>query len=431
VLPRALHAVGERHEALRLRARRDAGGDWQLDLPLAAAPLALRRVDLSDLPAAERSPMLERCATQVQADLDLAAGRPAAAVLFHLGAGEDDRLLLAIHHLAVDGVSWRILAEDLETACRQLQRGEPLRLAPRTTSIQEWGHRLRDHLAQPRVAAEIEHWMAVTARSGALDLDDPHGDDSVAAERSLTVRLEARRTSQLLVEAPRAYQNRVEEILLAALLRVFCQRPRRAGLRLDLERHGRSPIAPDLDLARTVGWFTALFPVWLELPRRESPGDLLKAVKEQLRAVPGDGLGYGLLRHLRGDPRLASAPPSAIVFNYHGRIDPGTGGGSLFTPAAESPGALHDPAGRRPHELEITGAVTAGELEITWSWSAARLRPATVEGWALRHLAAVEELVLHCLEPGAAGYTPSDFPEAGFDQEDLEDFLHRLPEPEV
>jgi amino acid adenylation domain-containing protein/non-ribosomal peptide synthase protein (TIGR01720 family) len=421
-LERALETLAVHHDALRLRARREDGG-WRLDLLAPEeARLTLERVDLSGLPAERRREALEQRAAEAQASLDLAAGRSAAAVLFDLGGGEG-RLLLAMHHLAIDGVSWRILLEDLDAVCRGLD------LPPKTTSVLEWARRLHERAASPEIEAEIERWLEVAARPAAPAAFAEEEGDRVADEASVTARLPEAATAQLLGDALRAYGNRAEDILLAGLVTVLGAG---GGLRLDLEGHGRVALGGDhdggVDLGRTLGWLTALYPVWLD--GSGEPGSLLKAVKERLRGTPSDGIGYGLLRHLRREPRLAALPASAVLFNFHGRADLAFPAGSPFGPAPESPGPQQDPAARRTHALEITGLVTGGVLELTWTFSAARHRPDQMAALAGRHLAAVEELIRHCLDPAAGGYTPSDFPEAGFTQEELEDFLSEVQQPD-
>jgi amino acid adenylation domain-containing protein/non-ribosomal peptide synthase protein (TIGR01720 family) len=428
LLERALEALVAHHDALRLRAWRSEG-DWHLEVLERATSPVLERVDLSRLEPGEQRAALEAHAARHQTGLDLEQGRPLAAVLYHLGGGEPDRLLLIIHHLAVDGVSWRILAEDLDTACRQLRVGQQVRLAPQGTSLREWAVRLQEHAERPEVRAELEYWVEVASRPAHLEVDEPSGEDTVGSERSVTVRLEVERTRQLLLQAPRAYRNRVEELLLAALVQVLCPSGQR-GLRVDLESHGRLHLSPEMDLGRTVGWLTVLYPVWLELPQGGGARALLESVKEQLLAVPGQGLGYGLLRYMRPDPRLAVLPASPILFNFHGRVDSTLPSESPLRPAPEAVGLLQAPGSRRTHALEVTGAIANAQLELTFSYSAARLRPTTVEALASRYLRAIEELILHCLQPDAGGLTPSDFPEAGLSQQALDDLLGDLPTPQ-
>ncbi len=430
LLAAALAAVWEHHDALRLTLRTDAAG-WHLAIPPAAPPPRLARIDLAALGDAARRREWRRGAALLQQAIRIEEGPPLAAALFHGAAGRPDRLVLIVHHLAVDGVSWRILLGDLDLAYRQLAAGEAPRLPPATAAIDEWGRRLAAHAAGAEVAAEADYWAAVAAHATVLHPGgEPGATGTVARESTHTVRLDAAATAQLVRQAPKAYNTRTDDLLLAALLLALCDGKGRRGLRLDREGHGRVPLGPGLDLARTVGWFTVLHPLWLEMPAATAPGDVLRAVKEQLRAVPGQGMGYGLLRYLHPDGavrrRLAALPASPILFNYHGDVDAALPAAGLFTAADEAPGPAKDPASRRSHAVEINAALVEGRLEVSWSFAGGLLPPESVAGWAADHLAALRRLIAHCLEPAAGGATPSDFPGAGLSQAELSDLEAEL-----
>ena len=436
LLEQALEALQEHHDALRLTAHRNSG-EWMLEIPEDGPRLRLARIDLAGLAPIEQKAAIEAHSAEAQAGIELEKGPPAAAVLFHLGTGRPARLLLAIHHLAVDGVSWRILLEDLDAVYERLAAGEPAAraLPAKTTSVLEWGRRLAEHATRPERLAELPYWTAAVSHAADLSGGLP-GAGTGAEEETVTVRLDRETTDELVLQVPRVYNTKVDDVLLAALVLALCDGKGRRGLRLDLEMHGRAPIAPDLDLRRTVGWFTALYPVWLELPERTAPGEVLKSVKEQLRAVPGQGLGYGLLRYLHPDPevrrRLAEAPASPLLFNYHGSLDAALPASGLFAAASEDPGPEKDPAARRSHAIEVNAGISGGCLEIHWSFSRETGSAAAVARWAEEHRAAVLRLICHCLEPDASnigsigGSTPSDFPEAGLTQSELADLEAEL-----
>ncbi|MCP4663921.1 MAG: non-ribosomal peptide synthetase, partial [bacterium] len=186
-------------------------------------------------------------------------------------------------------------------------------------------------------------------------------------------------------------------------------------LLVSLEGHGREELDEKLDLSRTVGWFTSIFPVLLE--RFDDPGDLLKAVKERLRAIPGGGVGYGMLRYLNEETagRLRELEPPRVLFNYLGQLDVALPPTSALRPAVESAGSTITREGLRRYLLEINGGVADGCLRLTWTYSENLHHRTTIEDWAERFLAALRTLIRHCLSPEAGGYTPSDFPLAGLD----------------
>lgn len=183
---------------------------------------------------------------------------------------------------------------------------------------------------------------------------------------------------------------------------------------IELEGHGRVGLFPELDLSRTTGWFTAMYPVLLDLPQANELGAVIKAVKEQLRRIPKDGISYGLLKELAGH----KLPKADIVFNYLGQFDQGIDAGS-FSMTAEKTGSQISMTGPRSHLLEINGAVTQGQLSLTWSWSSDCYRSETVKGIAQAYIACLQELVHHCAQ-GRQGVTPSDFPAASVTQATLD-----------
>lgn len=238
--------------------------------------------------------------------------------------------------------------------------------------------------------------------------------------------LGARQTRALLQAVPQAYHTQINDVLLTGLLQAFAGWAGVRALWIDLEGHGREALFEELDLTRTVGWFTAIYPVRLALAGAEL-GEALKAVKEQLRAVPQRGVGYGVLRYLHAEGAvLAGLPAPQVSFNYLGQFDQVLSGDSPFTAAPEGRGALRSPLGRRRHLLDVTANVTGGRLRVLITYSAARHRRESIERLAHHYLQALEQLIAHCLSPEAGGYTPSDFALARIDQDELEQAVEEV-----
>ncbi|GGM17167.1 non-ribosomal peptide synthetase [Streptomyces fumigatiscleroticus] len=411
----ALAALWAHHDALRARFSRTADGTWHQEYaaPDAGVPELLRVHDLGGLDARAAEEAEARIAHEAHTGFRLDTGPLLAARLF-TGRDGAPRLLLTAHHLIVDGVSWRVLLEDLETAYVQALAGERIRLPRRTTSVREWVRRLAGRTEE--FAVQRAHWESVArhcAEPLPVDLD---GGNTVADLRAVTVRLDRRRTDDLLRKVPGVYRTRIDDVLLTALGRVLAGWTGRTTVAVQLEGHGREDrLFDDLDLSRTVGWFTSLYPVALDLPEGDW-GAVLKSVKEQLRAVPDRGIGHGALRHLAGDERLAAAPPPGISFNYLGRFDWSAGGGALVRSVPGGLDGAEDPGAPRPHLLDVMARVEGDELEITWHYSAGRHREETVASLAGGMLRSLEEIVAHCAAPDAGGRTPSDFPLARLDQ---------------
>ncbi|APY90246.1 non-ribosomal peptide synthetase [Streptomyces alfalfae] len=402
----ALSALWTHHDALRARFSLDGEGAWRQDIAPADGP-APELLQVHD-PADE-----ERATTAAHTGLCLETGPLFTARLFTAGGIRPARLLLVAHHLVVDGVSWRILTEDVETAYRQAASGAPVRLPARTTSVREWAGRLRE---DDRFTAQLGHWQH-TALACADQLPvDLGGGNTTADVREVTVRLDRERTDGLLRHVPGVYRTRVDDVLLTALGRVLGEWTGRDTVAVGLEGHGREDqLFEDVDLSRTVGWFTSLFPLALSVPAGPW-GTALKSVKEQLRAVPDRGIGYGVLRHLVRDDELTGAPGPGISFNYLGRFDWSADEGALVAAVPGGLGGAEAPDTERPHLLDVVARVEDDRLEITWYYSAGRHREETVTSLADAMLRALGDIVAHCALPDAGGRTPSDFPLARLDQ---------------
>ena len=237
-------------------------------------------------------------------------------------------------------------------------------------------------------------------------------------------------TRALLQEVPRAHGARINVMLLTALVQTFTRLTGTPVLWLDVDGHGREGLTDDIDLSRTVGWFTVLFPLFLDISGLEGPVAALQAVKEQLQQVPRHGIGYGLLCYLSGDADLTArrkaVPPAEVSFNYLGQFAPSRST-ALLGPPKPPPGPARSPRQRRRHLLEVDALVAEGQLQVTWTYSANVHRNSTVEAWANGFLEALRDLSDHCRRAEVGGYAPSDFPLAGLTQHRLDELGRALP----
>ncbi|HEY0602843.1 MAG TPA: amino acid adenylation domain-containing protein, partial [Herpetosiphonaceae bacterium] len=431
LLRRAIRQLLLHHDALRLRFVQTAEGWRQTNAGMDEQPI-VTSIDLAALPATEQARALEAAASVAQASLNLTTGPLVRAVHFSLDPGRTSRLLLVIHHLAIDTVSWQILLEDLQTAYAQLQRGEQMALPPKTTPFKQWSERLADYAQSEALRQELAYWSGAGRLSVRLPLDFPRGANTVASAASVETVFGVDETRALLQEVPAVYQTQINDVLLTALVQAFGRWTGTAALLIELEGHGREELFEDADLTRTVGWFTTLYPVLLDLRRVIGQGEALKAIKEQLRQVPNRGIGYGLLRYLHRDQsindQLGSLPAAEINFNYHGQVDQTAPSGGLFDLAREPRGSSQSLRGMRRHLLEINGMVAEGQLRLTWTYSTALHRRATIERLSQGYQAALRALIAHCQSSDAGGYTPSDFPDMKFGQKALDDIIAKLSE---
>ncbi|HTN91088.1 MAG TPA: condensation domain-containing protein, partial [Sorangium sp.] len=434
-LEAAVQALLRHHDALRMRyVPRDVPderGFRQTLAPTTEPAQVVHRADLAAVPEAEQPRALEAQATRWQASLDLTAGPLLRVVAFDLGAGRPGRLLLVAHHLVVDGVSWRVLLEDLEVAYDQARRGAPAQLPDRTTSFARWAARLEAAAQEAVLQEEATYWLELPwDRLAPLPVDTPAGDRAETAMAMLKVGLSGAETRSLLEAVSEAYRTRIDEFLLAGLALALGRWTGQPLSAIEVEGHGREALdGADLDLSRTVGWFTSAYPVLLEVAPDAAPGAVLRTVKEQLRRVPRRGLSFGAVRELGTGAiaeRLRRLPVPSVGFNYLGQWDQVVGAGARFSLADESPGAEHDPRSPLAYEIEIDAAVYDGRLEATFRYSAARYRQETVAAVSALWRDALRELIAHCLSPDAGGYTPSDFTDVALASDELDSILEAL-----
>ncbi|RKG75011.1 non-ribosomal peptide synthetase, partial [Corallococcus exercitus] len=426
-LEQALQALAVHHDALRLNYVRSTDGAWrQRDASPNEAPLTLRQVDLSALPPEARLAAMEQEATRTQATFDLASPPLVRPVLFHFGPGQEQRLLLVIHHLVVDTVSWRILMEDLETVYRQVQSGQVPTLPAKTTSFLSWARRLETHALSDVLGSELAFWRE-SARGDVAPLPtDGPGPHTYASHRAVVAELDAEETRLLLQETPVAWRARIDDVLLTALAMAISEWTGKPDVLIDLEGHGREELFADADVSRTVGWFTSLTPALLRLPAQGTLGDRLRAVRDTLGAWPNKGIGFGLLRHL-GPPEaraaLASLPRAQVSFNYLGQLDGATGASTLFALSDEGVGPNVAPQAVHPHALTVEGAVSGGQLRLNFGYSPLLHHEETVRKVSQRFLSALRELITLRHSEDSRMRTPSDFPLARLTQASLDAVL--------
>ncbi|XCM33557.1 condensation domain-containing protein [Streptomyces parvus] len=353
-----------------------------------------------------------------------------------------------MNHLVVDGVSWRVLLADLVAACEAVRADTTPRLEPVHTSLRRWSKLLTAEARRPARVAETTFWTDTLAGADPLLTRrrlDPRRD-TVGRARDLTLTLPPEVTGPLLTTVPAAVHGGVDDVLLTALALAVAQwrrrqsRERHTALLVDVEGHGREEIVEGVDLSRTVGWFTSIHPVridpgpvaWADAVKGgEALGQALKRVKEQARAAPDRGVGFGLLRHLHPDagPELAARNVPQLGFNYLGRFPaagtplvPGHPAWSFAPEAGLVSGA--DPATALAHGLEVNSMVrdtpSGPELEAVWTWApdlwAEEHTRTLAEDW----FRAIRGLVRHAEGSGAQGHTPSDFPLTALSQNDID-----------
>jgi non-ribosomal peptide synthase protein (TIGR01720 family) len=428
----ALDAVVAHHDGLRVRFCSE--GDVVTACHSAEAKgCELEVVDLSSMGSEDASKVVASRAAALHGGLDIQTGPAMKAALFKHGQDARPELLWVMHHLVVDVVSWRIVMEDFQTALGQFGSGEELNLPPKTTSLQDWAAGLQKYAQSEDLAREREFWCGLAQEGVApLGSDFDRGPNDAASSRTLRAELDADTTRALLQDVPGVYGTRVDEVLLTALVRGMEESRGMNRLLVDLEGHGREDVVQGADLSRTVGWLTTLYPILISSAGCPGPGEALKQVKEQVRAIHHHGVGFGTLRYLTGDTALreslAALPERDINFLYLGQF--GTADeskdGTRMRLLEERSGEPCNPRMSRAHLLEAVAFVSAGKLHLELSYSENRHEQATAQGILDGILDALRELIEHCQDPNAGGHTPSDFPGARVSQASLDKLLSKI-----
>ncbi|MFN6558746.1 MAG: amino acid adenylation domain-containing protein [Nostoc sp. ChiSLP01] len=427
----ALKKLLEHHDALRLKFTSVAAEHKQINQGLDdRIPFAV--VNLSSTPRREQPQALEKIALEYQESLNLSTGPIMQVVMFNLGNESDARLLIIIHHLAVDGVSWRILLSDLQKIYQQLISQKPIELSPKTTAFIDWAEKLNNYAQSEIIKLELDYWLNQPwskIRPLPSDYADIQQENTVGSAACVSVKLSQEETQTLLLSVNEAYNTQINDILLSALVLSIAEWTENSTVLIGLEGHGREEVFADVDLSRTVGWFTSLFPVLLQLPSLNQPGEIIKSIKEQLRAIPNRGIGYGILRYLCKDTtvkkQIQKIPASEISFNYLGQFDQvQSETGWKFAP--ESTGASQSLKQTRDHLFDINALVVEGELLIDWTYDSHVHTRATVEKLAQSYIQGIRSIIEHCQLAETKGYTPSDFPDVQLNQLQLDELLARF-----
>ncbi|AFY89165.1 non-ribosomal peptide synthetase [Chroococcidiopsis thermalis] len=396
ILQQVMQQLILHHDSLRLRFVKESGWKQAIATPTDIVPAI--RYDFSTLSQQEQQKAIASTATKLQASFNLSVSPLVQEAIFDRGTNQPSYLLLIIHHLAVDGVSWRILLEDFQTVYAQIQAGEAIKLPAKTTSFQQWAQKLKNYVQSVELQKELDYWCSESRRQIApIPVDFPRGENTQASARTISVSLSVADTQALLQKVPAAYQTQINDVLLTALVQTFAEWMGEPTLLLDLEGHGREEIFDDVDLSRTVGWFTTIFPVLLKLPATSDLATTVKTIKEQLREIPNRGIGYGVLRYLSSDAiaeKLQTLPQAEVLFNYLGQSDQVLFESSPFSLADADIGAARSPRGSRCHLLDINAIVVAEQLQISWTYSNTIHRQRTVENLAQNFIKALRSATL-------------------------------------
>lgn len=409
----ALSKISQHHDALRMVFRKDNQTLIQENRGL-DSPFSLQLFDYRNQNRVEAVKALEAKAGEIQAGIDLADGPLMKPALFQLDDG--DRLLIVIHHLVIDTVSWRIILEDFETLYRQYTEEQPLELPLKSDSFKSWSEKLSQYADSSTFLMEKSYWRDIEEKVSvvpAIEKDFHHDGNLNEDAAGLSFKLSPGDTGLLLTKANKAFRTRIDDLLLTALGLSIAGTFGHTRVPVTLEGHGREDILNEMDISRTVGWFTTMYPILLDFSHAYYNKDLARQiieVKETLHRVPNKGIGYGILKYLtaphhKEDIEFKCKPP--ISFNYLGQFDSEVNAMS-FDIAGESSGHFQSGKNQRDCDLEVSGVITGGQLSISIAFNRKHVKPGTVETLLGNLEDALLELISFCSNQKESRLTPCD-----------------------
>lgn len=426
-LDAAVRALLLHHDALRLRFRKGNDG-WSANHADLSAEDGIEWIDLSAYWGAAQTRELESACAEMQASLDLVEGPLIRVVLFDMGPGRPDRLLICAHHLVVDGVSWRILFEQLWQGYQQVVEGAAITLPTKTTSLAAFTGALHQRAHQPKLRSQADYWASVAPQDDAFLPIDREGSNTEGNAAEIRVELSDDLSRAVLTEVPQVFQTRINDALLTAFSRAMIRWGEVPVAYFDLEGHGREMIDPGMDLSRTVGWFTSIFPVALDVDAQEPVADTLIKVQNQLDEIPDRGVDFGVLRYMSEDAdlrvKLDDLPIRDISFNYLGQFGGQEDG--IIRAAPEGMGPMRAPGAERRHLIEVDGAVSFGRLGFTWTYSDQQYDAASIQDFADLMLEELEALVAATRAQQQANFSAESFPAARMHEEDFARLMAKL-----
>jgi non-ribosomal peptide synthase protein (TIGR01720 family) len=426
MINKAINLLIKHHDALRHRYTKDKQRKWTQACIEINQEFNTDIISISNsLSDKEILDNISDKSTSIHKQINIENGPLIRTALFHY---EDNNktLLIVIHHLVVDGVSWRILIEDLNRICEDMLLNKNPILPQKTHSYQQWAQLLTEYALSNDIKKEYSYWnnLVVNIKALPTDFENKHATvgDMITVQTSLT----EQETDVMLHKVPNAYNTQVNDILLTALTLAIGDWSNSYEIFLSLEGHGREDISNDIDTSRTVGWFTTIFPVYLKIEEPNDIGESIKAIKEELRAIPNKGIGYGILAYLLDKAVLKSHDNPSISFNYLGQWDNVGPKDNLFMHSPEPSGQSVSPLNKQSHLIDINAEIRNSKLDFFISYSNKHYKHQTIENIASLLSKRLRQLIDYCNQDNTIGYTPSDFGLSKSNKDTLNDRVSKI-----
>ncbi|WP_432403719.1 amino acid adenylation domain-containing protein [Wukongibacter sp. M2B1] len=426
IVEKVFNELIKHHDALRMTYKKEGEEVTQVNRSHEDNLLKLQSFEVM---GEEYKEIIEKKASHIQGSIDLERGPLVKLALFETKKG--DYLLIAIHHLIIDGVSWRILLEDFSQGYKQLEDGTAIELPLKTTSFKEWSDELYKYADSKVILKEIEYWKELEKEEiERIPMDVQIKEDRMKDGETREGVLTKEETKKLLNEVHSAYNTEINDILLTALKLTLKKWTGAERSLVELEGHGREEIIEGVDITRTVGWFTTAYPLVMDMKECKEIGQALKTTKETLRRVPNKGIGYGILKYISKKESIEGIEfklRPEISFNYLGQFDSDINT-ELFKKADISTGDLVSPNSKRAYRLQILGMIEEGVLKLYINYNKHEYREATILQLLRDYMDNLREIIKHCIDKDETEMTASDFSSSDLDIEEVEEIFNEMDE---
>uniref|UniRef100_UPI000AFD9FD3 condensation domain-containing protein n=1 Tax=Aquimarina longa TaxID=1080221 RepID=UPI000AFD9FD3 len=409
-LDQGLTTLVTHHDALRFKYEQKEG-EWKQEY--CNVNNVFEIVDITNISNDLSGSITEIC-NLYQQNLSIRIGKVFQGVLIKTPNTDSyNRLFIVAHHLVIDGVSWRILINDIEQIIEHIQKEEKVNLGAKGCSYRQWFNELEKYAHTNTVLSQQSYWSAIAKDYQSLPVDKiTDGNHLYKDITNYTITLDEESTSLLTGDIHHSYTTEIDDILLASLALTIQQWSGNSKVIIGQEGHGREDIFDTVDIGNTIGWFTNLYPVLLPVEQPDSPRELIKTIKEQLRSIPDKGIGYGALRYLNSLEEVRQSLAEVqwdVVFNYLGQLDNAVNTSSIFKGAKESSGVEIGDNIRFDCKIEINCSISMGQLRLNWSYLSTQYYADTVEKLANEYITNLKMLIIHCRDKKKKEYTPSDY----------------------
>ncbi len=403
---------------------------WQQNISGELHDVPFEFVDFSSLDSENLKQSIEEYNNKTQASLDIKKGK-LIKVVYYKTANNNSRILIVVHHLAIDGVSWRIIIEDLITAYNMLIQNKEIVLPSKTTSYISWANFINRYALEYNFENEKKYWLNQAEKNIIkIDTDFNSHENLEGNSFSANIFFTKEDTNYFLKDIHEKYNTQINDILLTALLLAYNKWKGKRELLIHLEGHGREQLSEEYDISRTVGWFTSLYPLHLSMYDEINIGEIIKSVKEDYRRVPNKGIDFGILRYLTNDnelkTKLSVFDDVQIMFNYLGQFDQSVPENTPFEMAMEAKGKERNVTNKRTSLLEVTSIVTKGVMSLSIGANKNQFKKESIEEFLTDIKTALLEIAEHCKENNYTEYTPSDFDLIDLEDDRLSSMLDKL-----